>query len=55
METRKHQSYLPDRESTTDNPIQPDVSLDALRRIELEILLEDLAGVIESADGILTP
>ena len=55
METRKRPVNLPDLELlSTEEIAQGAAALDGPREIELEILLEELAAVIESEGGILT-
>lgn len=56
METRKRQGYSDEVSEDFTTPADEGVvSLEARRRIEVEILLEELAEVIESDGGILTP
>ena len=54
METRKLNGYPADGQ-VVPYPLAPAPSLEVVRKVETEFLLEELAAVIESEDGLLIP
>jgi hypothetical protein len=56
MEPIKQKDYLPaSSPSEGDHDKCTNLPLELLQRVELDIILEELAEIIESENGILTP